>query len=113
MSLPDPSASLLAHSAQNAMEYIGGNERFAANMAHHSNVEAGSDEASHEQAVNSPGIHPAESTRAAVTLQAAFRGFLARKQYDMVRTTRLWAAVKVQSAFRAKKAKGRLAKLVR
>lgn len=37
-------------------------------------------------------------------IQAAWRGFSARKNYEEIRVTRQWAAVKLQSAFRGRKA---------
>lgn len=56
---------------------------------------------------------PPECSPAAVVIQAAWRGFALRKRYDEERTTRQWAAVKVQSFFRARKARRKFSKHVR
>lgn len=45
-----------------------------------------------------------EFISSAVMIQAAWRGFFAKKAYEEIRVTRQWAAVKVQSAFRGRKA---------
>ncbi|CAM9116310.1 unnamed protein product [Ectocarpus sp. 4 AP-2014] len=49
--------------------------------------------------------HPQEWNPAAVSIQAAWRGYSARKAYEEERVTRQWAAVKVQSFFRARRAR--------
>lgn len=49
--------------------------------------------------------HPSEWDPAAVSIQAAWRGYSARKAYEEERVTRQWAAVKVQSFFRVRRAR--------
>lgn len=57
--------------------------------------------------------YPLEHHAAAVMLSAMWRGFSARKEYEEKIVTRQWAAVKVQSFFRARKARTVFAKRMR
>lgn len=57
--------------------------------------------------------YPPEADAAAVAIQSAWRGFSARKAYEEERVTRQWAAVKVQSFFRSRKARRVFAKHMR
>lgn len=57
--------------------------------------------------------YPPGAGAAAVAIQAAWRGFFARKAYEEERVTRQWAAVKVQSFFRARRARRFFAKHMR
>lgn len=57
--------------------------------------------------------YPPEAGAAVVAIQAVWRGFFARKAYEEERVTRQWAAVKVQSFFRARKARRFFAKRMR
>lgn len=49
--------------------------------------------------------YPPESGPAAVALQTAWRGFITRRRYVEETTTRQWVVIKVQSLFRARKAR--------
>lgn len=49
--------------------------------------------------------YPPEFEPAAVVVETFWRGFAARMQYEEIRTTRQWAAVKLQSSYRARKAR--------
>eukprot|EP00903_Cladosiphon_okamuranus_P009107 g8702.t2 len=57
--------------------------------------------------------YPPEAGVTVVAIQAAWRGFFARKAYEEERVTRQWAAVKVQSFFRARRARRFFAKHMR
>lgn len=57
--------------------------------------------------------YPPEAGAAAVAIQTAWRGFSARKAYEEEVVTRQWAAVKVQSFFRSRRARRVFAKHMR
>lgn len=58
------------------------------------------------EVVNTAGIeYLPESGPAAVAIQAVWRGFIAKRRYVEETTTRQWVVVKVQSLFRARKAR--------
>ena len=57
--------------------------------------------------------YPPEMNPAAVVIQTTWRGFMTRKRYVEEKTTRQWVAIKVQSLFRAIKARRVFAKHAR
>lgn len=77
------------------------------------NQEGEGKESTEETTVAVETEYPPEFGPAAVLIQAAWRGFSARKAYEEEQVTRQWAAVKVQSFFRARRARRAFSKNMR